>query len=932
MARLPVEGADDGAWGGILNEFLEVEHNPDGTLKNNGTLGAYAPLVSPIFTGTVTVPTPSSANAAVTKQYVDNLLGSKADDSDVVKLTGDQTVAGNKVFTNQVLADYSNQGTVTALGFAGGTIQMKRDASHPNAKIQIWAADTPSISMGNGTQAPDTTFARVGANNLGFGGARLSSIANPVDPQDAVPKVHLDNAISPPKNGQMVIRPALDEWFDRYKAATAASPTDLVIISDSIFDIGQETTNPATTALISRTLNQLAGLRDADAVPSSIPDPVHAQGVSSPTATSTEGARYTGNSLGHQGSLLTSGQVLTHAATCTGFSLAYRTEPGWGTMVVRDGPGGTILASINCDDAAKSGNVWHSGTLSNASHTLHITASGGSVCPEIIVPTRGNRVRVWPSGQSGTQTGQYVTDPHRALELIDTLAANDTLGCVLIATGTNGTSADYATDMPALVNAVQSRTDASVAVWFPYISAFMQQAAYDAKRPVADTLGVPIIDATFVADRTPTVDGVHPADLGRQMIADQVSVVLSGDPIGGALRTATNSHRVGRGTLANSELGEHGLTVRKDTTITRSGVAEFSIGSPLSILLGQIDGSLALRRLKLNGVATTPPGPNAVGDLMVINDVLSVCIAAGSPGTWEAISGNNISDFIIDEDDMASDSDTKVPTQQSVKSYTDKKGVLAYDEFTTSGTWTKPAGAKVVEVFVVGGGGGGGKGHTAAEGGERNGGGGGGAGGAVIGQFDASVLGSTETVTIGTGGAGGTTTGGFDNAPSGTATSFGSHVQAGGGTGGAYGGMVLGPGTNGIAGASSLMAGAGGASLAGAGAFASHGGGNGHVGGGGGGSGRLANNGQNLAGAGGGSSAGAGGASGTTTDPGGNGVDGTATNGGSGGGGGGKGQPGGNGGFPGGGGGGGGANVTADGAGGNGGAGANGKAIIITYG
>jgi len=31
MARLPTPGGDDGDWGTLLNEFLEVEHNNDGT-------------------------------------------------------------------------------------------------------------------------------------------------------------------------------------------------------------------------------------------------------------------------------------------------------------------------------------------------------------------------------------------------------------------------------------------------------------------------------------------------------------------------------------------------------------------------------------------------------------------------------------------------------------------------------------------------------------------------------------------------------------------------------------------------------------------------------------------------------------------------------------------------------------------------------------
>jgi len=36
MARLPIPGSDDGTWGDILNSFLEVEHNSDGTQKSLG--------------------------------------------------------------------------------------------------------------------------------------------------------------------------------------------------------------------------------------------------------------------------------------------------------------------------------------------------------------------------------------------------------------------------------------------------------------------------------------------------------------------------------------------------------------------------------------------------------------------------------------------------------------------------------------------------------------------------------------------------------------------------------------------------------------------------------------------------------------------------------------------------------------------------------
>lgn len=39
MARLPEVGGDSGSWGQVLNEYLEVAHNTDGTLKS-GSVGA----------------------------------------------------------------------------------------------------------------------------------------------------------------------------------------------------------------------------------------------------------------------------------------------------------------------------------------------------------------------------------------------------------------------------------------------------------------------------------------------------------------------------------------------------------------------------------------------------------------------------------------------------------------------------------------------------------------------------------------------------------------------------------------------------------------------------------------------------------------------------------------------------------------------------
>lgn len=108
MARLPIPGGDDDTWGQVLNDYLTVSHDSDGTLKGSAVTSAGAASDSAVvhntgaetiagtktFSASPIVPSPSLGSQAANKTYVDSVVGGGAPDATtsskgVVQLAGD---------------------------------------------------------------------------------------------------------------------------------------------------------------------------------------------------------------------------------------------------------------------------------------------------------------------------------------------------------------------------------------------------------------------------------------------------------------------------------------------------------------------------------------------------------------------------------------------------------------------------------------------------------------------------------------------------------------------------------------------------------------------------------------------------------------------------------------------------------------------------
>ena len=170
-----------------------------------------------------------------------------------------------------------------------------------------------------------------------------------------------------------------------------------------------------------------------------------------------------------------------------------------------------------------------------------------------------------------------------------------------------------------------------------------------------------------------------------------------------------------------------------------------------------VTGTLVATTFSGSGASLTSlPAGNLTGSLPAISGANLTNLSAGNlTGSLPAISGANLTGLA-------------------------GGGFASMQVFTSSGTWTRPSGVKIIKVTVVGGGGSGG----IANGLYSDGGDGGGGAGCAIEVIDVSTGPSSVSVTVGSGASG---NGGYNNGGStGGTSSFGSYCQATGGEGGWY--------------------------------------------------------------------------------------------------------------------------------------------------
>ncbi|MEX0748787.1 MAG: hypothetical protein WD467_03255 [Candidatus Saccharimonadales bacterium] len=174
MARLPIPGSDQGVWGDILNEYLLVEHNSDGTLKRGAEIDNKLDINGGTLTGPLILnDDPANDLHAATKQYVDDMVsgvsseGNLPDPTEAADDMVPTTEDGN--YTLKATPDLTDYYTKAEIDNGAGVTSLVGLTIIETA-AGVWSADAPARSAG--------------INPIVFVG--LSNTSDPADPENGI--------------------------------------------------------------------------------------------------------------------------------------------------------------------------------------------------------------------------------------------------------------------------------------------------------------------------------------------------------------------------------------------------------------------------------------------------------------------------------------------------------------------------------------------------------------------------------------------------------------------------------------------------------------------------------------------------------------------------------------------------------------------------